>query len=242
MQPIFITGIGTGVGKTLVAAIVTEALYGDYWKPVQAGSLPSTDSEWIRNVLGNESSFVYPEKYLLKMAASPHIAAREEGVKIDLDVIGDYLQFIRQDGVPKKKNTLDVGYLQSADRKHQSRERAAKNSGKYLVIEGAGGLMVPLNENEFVIDLIKKCQARVILVSRNYLGSINHSLLTAQTCRNNGLDVFGWIFNDQYLSYEEEIVNWSGYPKIMSIPFSENIGKEFVHQQAAALRPLLLQI
>ncbi len=68
-----------------------------------------------------------------------------------------------------------------------------------LVIEGAGGLMVPLNETEFVIDLMKQLDAKLILVSRNYLGSINHSLMTAEICRSHGLDVAGWVFNDQYL-------------------------------------------
>ena len=48
MQPIFITGIGTGIGKTLVAAVVTEALEAAYWKPVQAGFEDGTDSEWVR--------------------------------------------------------------------------------------------------------------------------------------------------------------------------------------------------
>ena len=57
--------------------------------------------------------------------------------------------------------------------------------------------MVPLNEREFVIDLIKILDAKVILVSRNYLGSINHSLLTAEICKAKSIDVIGWIFNDQ---------------------------------------------
>ncbi len=61
-----------------------------------------------------------------------------------------------------------------------------------LIIEGAGGLMVPLNDNEFVLDLIKKLKVKVILVSRNYLGSINHSLLTAKVCKKNNNDVAGW--------------------------------------------------
>ena len=70
--------------------------------------------------------------------------------------------------------------------------------------------MVPLNQKEFVIDLVKKLEADVLLVSRNYLGSINHSLMTAEVCRRNKLNVIGWIFNDQYINYEEEIVAWSG--------------------------------
>ena len=105
-----------------------------------------------------------------------------------------------------------------------------------LIVEGAGGLMVPLNENEFVLDLIKKMNAKVILVSRNYLGSINHSLLTASVCKENNIDVLGWIFNDQYMNYEQEIVQWSGYPKIASLPFSTAITQDFIKEQACLVK------
>ncbi len=84
MRPFFITGIGTDVGKTLVAAILTEALGGEYWKPVQAGYAEGTDSEWIKGVISNPAGRVHPERYKLALAASPHIAAREEGLAIDL--------------------------------------------------------------------------------------------------------------------------------------------------------------
>jgi dethiobiotin synthetase len=211
MRPIFITGIGTGIGKTLVAAIVTEALYADYWKPIQAGFSEGTDNSVVKNLLSNSASIVHDELYKLKLAASPHIAAREENVEIKLDEICDrYYQ------------------LQTANRQ--------------LVIEGAGGILVPLNENEFVIDLIKKLDAKVILVSRNYLGSINHSLLTAAICKTKNIDVIGWVFNDQYLSYGHEIEHWSGFQKIASIPFSEKIDKDFVSVCAEKMREKLISI
>ena len=113
---------------------------------------------------------------------------------------------------------------------------------RQLIIEGAGGIMVPINDTEFVIDVIEKLKAKVILVSRNYLGSINHSLLTANICKQRGIDVIGWIFNDQYLDYENEIVAWSGYPKIGSIPFTKNVDKAFVTAQANAIRLSLQQL
>lgn len=200
MQPIFITGTGTGIGKTVVSAIITEALQADYWKPVQAGYKEGTDNEWVRTMI-SDHLVIHPEVYKLKLPASPHIAAREEGIKIDLQKIVD--------------------------------QRPVVNGP--LVIEGAGGLLVPLNEKEFVIDLIKQLNAKVILVSRNYLGSINHSLLTAQVCKANHIDVSGWIFNDQYMDYEKEIAQWTGYPVLGSIPFIENIDKEFIRQKAVAL-------
>ena len=215
ISSIFITGIGTGIGKTLVSAIVAEALEADYWKPVQAGYEDGTDSNFIRQSLSNASSVVHPELYKLKMAVSPHIAAKEENITISLSDIKNRLTAINAD------------------------PRVKKNG---IVIEGAGGLMVPLNDGEFVADLIKQLQAKVVLVSRNYLGSINHSLLTAEVCRLYRLDVLGWIFNDQYLAYEDEIVHWSGFPKIGSIAFSEKPDKEFIRGQALLIADALKKI
>ncbi len=102
--------------------------------------------------------------------------------------------------------------------------------------------MVPLNEEEFVGDLIAKLDTKVILVSRNYLGSINHSLLTAQYCKQKKLNVCGWIFNDQFMDYEDDIVKWSSYEKIATIPFAENITKEYVKEQAQLLLPALKKL
>jgi dethiobiotin synthetase len=229
LQPIFITGIGTDVGKTIVSAIIAEALHADYWKPVQAGNENGTDGEWVQKMLTNSVSKIHQETYKLKLAASPHIAAREEGVKIDLDTIKEDFFEIRNKNLEIRNQEIEVGQRPSISNHH-------------LIIEGAGGLLVPLNEKQFVIDLIKKLQAKVILVSRNYLGSINHSLLTAAVCRQNNIDVIGWIFSDQYLSYEDEIVRWSGFPKIASIPFSEKIDKEFISLQANACKASLLKL
>jgi dethiobiotin synthetase len=206
MQPIFITGIGTGIGKTLASAVVTEALGASYWKPVQAGFDDGTDSEWIGERISNPQGRLHPETYKLSLAASPHIAARQEGVVIDLNRIVAQFKTI---------------------------------ANRPLVIEGAGGLFVPLNDRQFIIDLIQKLDAIVLLVSRNYLGSINHSLLTAAVCRRQGLRVAGWIFNDQYMRYEQEIAQWSGIPAIASIPFEDDLSRDFVREQAIRIRPAL---
>lgn len=197
---IFVTGTGTDVGKTVVAAILTEALRADYWKPVQAGSLWNTDSHWVRSVLSNEQSIVHEEAFRLTMPASPHIAAKEDGVAITMQQI--------KSKMPKADN---------------------------LVIEGAGGIMVPLNENDFVADLVADLEARVVIVSQNVLGSINHSLLTAMACRQKKLRVLGWIFNGNYLNYEDQIAEWSGFPKLASIPFTSSPDKKFISAQAAII-------
>ena len=208
MEKIFVTGIGTGIGKTFVSAILAKALEADYWKPVQAGYEEGTDSEWVARWLQETGSVVHPEVYRLAKPASPHIAAREEGVTIDISKICEK--------IPQNDRTL--------------------------LIEGAGGILVPLNESQFVADLIKEMDAKVILVSRNYLGSINHSLLTARVCREMQIPVIGWVFNDQYLDYEEEIVKWSNFPRIASIPWTENINGTFINSQAAAIKKQLKDI
>ena len=205
MKPIFISGIGTGIGKTLIAAIITEALKADYWKPVQAGYEPGTDSGLVASFISNSETVIHPETYLLKLAASPHIAAQRQNKRIELKKIAD-------------------------DLNHMDRTRP-------LVIEGAGGLMVPLNEQEFVIDLVRMLDARLVLVSRNYLGSINHSLMTATICRNYGLDVVGWVFNDHYLNYEHEIVRWSGFPSLFSVPLMNTLSKQAILTAAESIPP-----
>ncbi|MDP4130209.1 MAG: dethiobiotin synthase [Bacteroidota bacterium] len=201
MQPLFISGIGTGIGKTFVSAVLTEILQADYWKPVQAGIEEGTDKQTVRSLISNTQTIIHPEIYLLKLPASPHIAARQENIRISTGRIADAFDAMKTD--------------------------------RPMIVEGAGGLMVPLNESEFVIDLVKKMNAKLILVSRNYLGSINHSLLTAEICRNRGVQVAGWVFNDQFMDYESEIVSWTGFPALFSIPFLKNISRESVSGEAS---------
>lgn len=208
MNTIFITGTGTDVGKTIAAAILCEALEGDYWKPIQAGYDAGTDAALIKQLITNKQTTIHSETYKLKLASSPHIAARKEDIKIDLNKIyEDYVNIVN--GQPLINN---------------------------LIIEGAGGLMVPLNENEFVTDLIKKLNAKVVLVSKNYLGSINHSLLTASVCKQYGLDVLGWMFNEDYMNYELEIEAWSGYTKIATVPTCAHVNAVFVQEQALLIK------
>ncbi|MFZ2782957.1 MAG: dethiobiotin synthase [Sediminibacterium sp.] len=170
-QPIFITGIGTEVGKTFVSAFIAEALEADYWKPVQAGVESGTDKEKVANLISNNITRIHPELYKFKATASPHTAASREGVEIELLKLFQASQDIQ-----------------------------SNHPGKILVIEGNEGLLTPLQEKLFVADFIKLLDAKVILVNREYPGSINHSLLTAAFCRSNQMDVLGWFFTELPLS------------------------------------------
>ena len=171
MRKIFVTGIGTGIGKTLVSAILTQALKADYWKPVQCGEIENTDSMKVRALLTNTGSFIHPESYRFKAFMSPHAAARMENIEIDMKNIH----------IPDTKNNN-------------------------MVIEGAGGLMVPLNENHLVIDLINYLEAEAILVVQNYLGSINHTLLSAEALARRKIKTTGVIFNGEPVNSSEEII------------------------------------
>jgi len=200
-----ITGIGTGVGKTLVSAVLAESLGATYWKPVQAGYEEGTDRETVMQLTGARVDTL-PELYKLKLPASPHIAAREEGMEISLTRIEQAYQ--------------EFSHLRTP-----------------LIMEAAGGLLVPLNNRETCMDLFRLLQMPVVLVSRHYLGSINHSLLTAQACRVAGLKVLGWVFTDEFMDYEDEIVHWSGYQKLFTLPHLDQVNASVVRTLAARLSP-----
>jgi dethiobiotin synthetase len=167
---IFITGIGTGIGKTLISAILTEKLKADYWKPVQSGELDNSDTIKVKGLVSNTVSVFYPEIYKLTQPYSPHKSADLDRLEIDPQ------QFV----LPQTNN--------------------------HLIIEGAGGLMVPLNNSFLIIDLIKQLNAEVVLVSQNYLGSINHTLLSAQVLIQYQIPVAGIIFNGDKDAYSEDFI------------------------------------
>ncbi|MUP44776.1 dethiobiotin synthase [Gramella sp. BOM4] len=194
----FITGIGTEVGKTIVSAIVTEALEADYWKPVQAGDLDHSDSHKVRKLVSNSQSVFHENAYALNTPMSPHAAAEIDGIKIGISEI-------------KRPET--------------SRD---------LVIEGAGGLLVPLNDKETIADLIHKKDV-VILVSRHYLGSINHTLLSIEALRNRGFEKIALIFNGQeHPTTEKAIRDHSNIPVIGRLEeepyFDEMVVKEYAEK------------
>lgn len=203
---IFITGISTDVGKTIVSAIITEALQADYWKPIQAGDLDTSDSHRIQSLLSNTKTQIHPNSYALKTPASPHLAAAIDGITIDLQKITE----------PITEN--------------------------HLVIEGAGGIFVPLNDSQSVIDLIQP-DHKVIVVSRHYLGSINHTLLTIEALQHRNIAVAGIIFNgEENPSSETIILNRTGINCIGRIEQEPYFDQNVVSEYAVILREKLLTL
>ncbi len=194
MRKLFVTGIGTDVGKTIVSAILVEALKADYWKPIQAGYENGTDTQLVKQLISNNTSTLFKETYLLKTPASPHLAAANDGVKIELsDLI-----------LPEGNNST-------------------------IVIEGAGGLLVPLNDTDYVIDLIKHFDCEVVLAARNYLGSINHTLLSIEALKSRGIKIAGIVFNgERNKSTEEIILKKYDFPFVGYINVDEFFTKEVI--------------
>lgn len=200
-KPLFITGIGTGIGKTLVAAIVTEKLKADYWKPVQSGDLDNSDTVKVQELTSNTATVFHPETYRLTQPFSPHKSAKLDGIAIEEN------KFI----TPATTNNL--------------------------IIEGAGGLMVPLNDHFLMVDLIAQLGADVILVSQNYLGSINHTLLSIALLEQRQIPLTGIIFNGEpNASSEEYILNYTKIPLLGRIPLLPGIDKNAIKEAGSLIR------
>ncbi|WP_323756833.1 dethiobiotin synthase [Roseivirga sp.] len=194
----FVTAIGTDSGKTLVSAILTEALKADYWKPVQAGT--PLDTTTVKELVSNEITRFHPETHIFRIPASPHAAAKFEHLAIELD---DFV-------LPETTNDI--------------------------VIEGAGGVLVPINQDNYVIDIARELSAPVILVVNLYLGCINHTLLTVDYLKRNEIPVLGMVFNGESNFESESIIEQkSGYKVLLRLPKLSLINKEIVKYWADEL-------
>ncbi|MBK9283545.1 MAG: dethiobiotin synthase [Sphingobacteriaceae bacterium] len=201
MNKYFITGIGTGVGKTVVAAAFTEALKADYWKPVQCGLEGGSDSSRVKQFVKNQVSVFHPETFVFNEPASPHLAALLEAKKLSSD------QFI----LPNTQNSL--------------------------IIEGAGGLLVPLNEHNYVIDLAADFDAEVVLVCGDYLGCINHSLLSIDFLLKNDFNLTTLVLNGNFHpEVKKAIINYAEIPKLIELPKVEQINEEVIGNFAGLIK------
>ncbi len=106
-------------------------------------------------------------------------------------------------------------------------------TSNHLIIEGAGGLMVPLNRKYFMIDLIQKFNAEVILVVKNYLGSINHTLLSVDALKSRGVKIMGIVINEEPHELSESIIlQYSGLKLLGRINKEGMIKKEVIERYA----------
>ncbi|MDP3556657.1 MAG: dethiobiotin synthase [Bacteroidota bacterium] len=206
MNRYFITGIGTDVGKTIVSAVLTEALKADYWKPLQCGVSGGTDKDLVSSLISNTTTVCHKEGYCFDEPVSPHLAASLANQKIKLE----------QMHLPDTNNNL--------------------------IIEGAGGIMVPLNDSNYVIDLAQEFEADVILVCRNYLGCINHSLLSIDYLVKNNFPIKGLVLVGNFdKAVKLAITNYSELPLLAEIPEMTDISKESIFNQAQKINLSLFE-
>lgn len=203
MKKIIVAGIGTGVGKTVVSAILMQMCEGAYWKPVECGD---SDTNKILKLLPYAKERIHPSAYTFKAFAAPHLAADKEKQRIDPKKI-----------IPPQQSPL--------------------------IIESVGGALVPLNLATMTIDLFKKWGALWVVVSRHYLGSINHTLLTTEILKQHGLNVKGIIFNGAYQrDVEEAILRFSKLPLLGRLLPEKMIDGPTIERYALQWKQQLQQI
>lgn len=194
---LFVTGIGTGVGKTVISALLVKALRYAYWKPLQCGDLLHSDADTIKSLVPEAD--ILKTRYGLEASISPHAAAKLENKLIQLD---DFLLPI-----------------------------------KPAIIEGAGGVLVPLNHDDLIIDLVPKLNAVVVVVSQYYLGSINHTLLTLNELKRRNLSVIGIIFNGEKNEETKNIIlRHHPIPILLELPLLSQMSTEVFTSYAEILR------
>jgi dethiobiotin synthetase len=167
-----VSGTDTNIGKTVFCAGLCGFLNLPYWKPVQAGLEYATDSEVVSEYGGVET---LPEIYRLKLPASPHQSAAEEGVTID--------------------------------------PASLTPPAHDVVIEGAGGLMVPLTNDTLYIDVFAHWKLPLILCASTRLGTINHTLLSIEALRTRDIPIHGVAFIGDANQESERIICAKGNVK-----------------------------
>jgi dethiobiotin synthase len=197
MKTLIVTGSDTGVGKTVVCAMLTLALEGIYWKPIQSGTAGGTDTQRVQAIIDLPPSHFLPERYVLRAPLSPHRAAELDGITIALE-------------------SLDL-------------PQTAEN--RWLIVEGAGGVLVPINRQTLQIALFSRWRAPVIVVTRTALGTINHTLLTLEALQRRAIEPLGIIFvGDAMPNTERTIAEFGGVKSLGRLPFLPTLNAEALRE------------
>lgn len=159
IRGLFVTGTGTGVGKTVVSAALMLRYRGDralrYWKPVQTGVEADDDTAEVARLAACAPDEVFTSGIRLKTPVSPHLAARLSGETISLG--------------PLVERMRDAG------------------DSRTWIVEGAGGALVPINDTQLMTDLMTMVALPVVVAAHSTLGTINHTLLTLEALRHRTL-------------------------------------------------------
>jgi dethiobiotin synthase len=188
-RPLAVAGTGTGIGKTVVAALCTLAIAragaegASYWKPVQTGT--DDDTAEVRRLVGQAVVQFAPPRWSLPLPASPHEAAAAAGVRIDADRIA-----------------ADVAALPAN-----------------AVCELAGGLLVPLDEVVTQLDVLARVRPRIVLAAGSGLGTLNHTLLSLEALRRRRLEPEAlFVVGEPHPSNLETLKHLGGVLRVFEVP------------------------
>lgn len=194
-----VTGTDTGIGKTVFAAGLADALGACYWKPIQSGLNDETDSETVGRLGRLPPPRILPEAWRLTTPVSPHRSAEIDQVTLHPDRLW-----------PPETNLP-------------------------LVIEGAGGLLVPLTRRDLLADVFARWQIPVILCARTGLGTINHTLLSLEALHHRAIPVLGVAFiGDAQPDTEQITVELGGVPSLGRLPRLDPLTPDALRQCFAA--------
>ncbi|HYB60257.1 MAG TPA: dethiobiotin synthase [Methylomirabilota bacterium] len=185
MNGYFVTGTDTNVGKTVLSALLVAALDANYWKPIQTGSIEGTDRDSVRRFAEVGDDRLLPEAYIFEPPVSPHLAAREAGARIRLD---------------------DLPWPPA---------RGGSAPERSWIVEGAGGALVPINESETMVDLMRRIGLPVVIASRTSLGTINHTLLTLAALRGARLAVHSVVLIGDENSENHRAIEHYGQVRVL---------------------------
>ena len=195
MSDLFVTGTDTEVGKTILSALLTARLDAIYWKPIQTGTdggRVDTDRQTVIRCAEIDESDTLPETYIFDPPVSPHLAASQAGMTIDLATI------------------------------HKPRV----DGNRTLIMEGAGGVLVPINDHNSMLDLMCQLAEPIVVATRTTLGTINHTLLTVNAVRGAGLTLAGVVMiGDENKNNRDAIEHYGQVPVVGWIPQLDRIDR-----------------
>ncbi len=223
MSGIFVTGTDTGVGKTYITAALTYALRKDgidaiAMKPIATGS--------------------YVNKGIFKSLDAEILARYSNADSSEYELINPI--FLAEEASPymasKMLNTsIDIGKVLNAYNELKKRH-------EFILVEGIGGIMVPIIKGYYVADLIRDLGLPVLIVARAKLGTINHTMLTVMACKEYKLNILGIVINMIDYSNKVEantpsiIEELSSVPIIGCVPLISNINVDKIPEIAEHIR------
>jgi dethiobiotin synthetase len=196
---IFIAGTDTDIGKTFISALLVKKWAFDYWKPIQTGlEEDQGDTKTVVDLLNQcggvpEQSTIFEPALTYMKPLSPWRCT-----------------------VLENREAIDVQGIAVP-----STDQKTLSNG--MIIEGAGGLLVPIGKGTFTTDLIKQLDASVILIARSELGTLNHTLMSIEILKQNGIPIHGVVLNGRLNKDNKLALSELGVRILAEVPTVESL-------------------